>query len=329
MRNSKFIVTGVAGFVGFHLAKQLLEIGHAVRGIDNLDPYYSVALKRSRLDILKKYPAFTFSELDLSNSESVTLEVGEFKPESIFHMAAQAGVRLPISDYEKYVKSNLVGFSNLALAAKNLKVDKFIYASSSSVYGNLNKRTFSEFDKNIVPVSFYGATKLSNEILAGGVFSDELTKSRGLRFFTVYGEFGRPDMAYFKILRSLMNDEPFQVFGDGEDLRDFTYIVDVVNAIIALDSELDKRDPGYTDVVNIGGGNPRSLNEMIKIMENLVGSELQRIPGNKIHADVNKTVADNSYIEKLIGAAPSISLEEGLENFVSWGQSNRQFFQEN
>lgn len=320
------MVTGVAGFIGFHLARELLEAGHAIRGIDNLDPYYSLALKEDRLQILAGYPNFSFNLCDISQGDSIEVEVEKFEPDSIFHMAAQAGVRLRTEDYGKYVESNLVAFSKIAIAAKIHRVEKLIYASSSSVYGNLDKKSFSEYEGNLSPVSFYGATKLSNEILASGIFSGEQTKSRGLRFFTVYGEYGRPDMAYFRILSSLLNNEPFEVFGDGEDLRDFTYVADVVQAIVALNSELDTREPGFTDVVNIGGGNPRSLNEMIHIMEKITNNKINKTKGKKIHADVNKTVADNSYIEGLLGSVPSTSLEVGLEKFVSWGESNLQHF---
>lgn len=326
MQQNKYLITGVAGFIGFNLAKKLLQSGHLIRGIDNLDPYYSLDLKEHRLNILSSYENFSFSKFDISHNDFMDVEVGSFKPDSIFHMAAQAGVRLPTQEYRKYVDSNLVGFSKVAISARIHKVDKLIYASSSSVYGNLNEETFSENEKNLDPVSFYGATKLANEILAKGVFSGELTKSRALRFFTVYGEFGRPDMAYFKILSSLFNNELFEVFGDGEDLRDFTYIDDVVLAIIALNDELDTRPPGFSDVVNVGGGSPRSLNEMIQILEDTVGIDLRKKFGKKLHADVNKTVADNSYIDSLLSSVPSTQLEVGLEKFAAWGKSNLHHF---
>jgi UDP-glucuronate 4-epimerase len=320
------LVTGAAGFVGFHLSKKLLASGFAVLGVDSLDPYYSTELKNERIGLLRQYSGFTFEKVDIAQDQEFQKLTKSFQPQTIFHLAAQAGVRLKIEDYDRYINSNLVGFSKVAIAAKENKIENFIYASSSSVYGNLEKDVFSEAQPNLKPVSFYGATKLSNELLSLGLFAGEKTRTRGLRFFTVYGEYGRPDMAYFRILASLINNSQFQVFGDGEDLRDFTYIDDVVDSIFALNLDLSDREPGFIDIVNIGGGTPRSLNEMIAVMETLTGKELKRSIGLKIHADVNKTIADSEYLRSILGAIPSVSMEEGLEKFVSWGLANPSHF---
>lgn len=320
--SKKYIVTGSAGFIGHHLSKDLLSQGHHVLGIDSLDNYYSVELKEHRQAQLKSFSNYEFLKLNLSDSDQINQVVGRFKPVTIFHMAAQAGVRLKDADYSKYVESNLVGFSNIAFAARNHQVPKFIYASSSSVYGNVEASSFSEKLPNLKPISFYGATKLAGEILASSTLMETSTRSRGLRFFTVYGEMGRPDMAYFRILASLINRTPFTVFGDGNDVRDFTYISDVISSIRALDNELGDQAKGFCDVVNIGGGNPRSLNEMIKILEIMNSQPLLRVEGEKLRVDVNKTVADFTYLFELIGMSPIIKLEEGLNKFTNWGKSN-------
>ena len=237
-------------------------------------------------------------------------------------MAAQAGVRLKDEEFVKYIDSNLVGFSNLILSVRKYAVPNFIYASSSSVYGNSAAPTFYESLPNLHPISFYGASKLAGEILATSVLAETSTRARGLRFFTVYGEFGRPDMAYFRILKSLLNKSVFEIYGDGSEPRDFTYISDVISSICALEVELETHKAGFCDVVNIGGGNPRSLNEMIEILEAATGRRLMRINGKKVKADVNKTVADSRYLQGLIGSIPETRLEEGLKNFASWGELN-------
>ncbi len=320
--SKKYIVTGSAGFIGHHLSKDLLSQGHHVLGIDSLDNYYSVELKKHRQSELSSFGNYEFLKLNLSDSDQTNQVVDGYKPSTIFHMAAQAGVRLKDAEYSKYIESNLVGFSNIVLAARAHRVSKFIYASSSSVYGNVDASSFSEKLPGLKPISFYGATKLAGEILANSTFLGTSTRSRGLRFFTVYGEMGRPDMAYFRILGSLINRTPFTVFGSGNDVRDFTYISDVITAIRALDDELDDHGQGFCDVVNIGGGNPRSLNDMIEILEAMNGQPLLRVEGEKLKADVNKTVADFTYLNELIGMTPQIKLEEGLNKFTNWGKSN-------
>ena len=328
MENRKYIVTGSAGFIGFHLTKSLLEAGFSVTGIDNFDAYYSLKLKVKRQEILRSYPNFSFLDFNLIEENKLDEAVKLIGPHTIFHLAAQAGVRLSLSEYGKYVQSNLIGFANVARVAKKYLVPNFLYASSSSVYGNKEKESFSESDTNITPVSFYGATKLSNEIMASALFSEGETRARGLRFFTVYGESGRPDMAYFRILDSLLNKNEFPIFGDGNDLRDFTYISDVITSILLLEKDLERRHRGFCDVVNIGGGDPRSLNEMIQILENLTGCKLLRLQEKKMRVDVNRTSANEVYLNKLIGYSPKIRLEEGLEKFFDWSIENQEIFRE-
>jgi UDP-glucuronate 4-epimerase len=319
LKNERVLLTGAAGFIGSHLALKLLKMENQVLGIDNLDSYYDPRLKNARLSKLSVFKKFKFLELDLENFELTNKSMSEYKPTIVIHLAAQAGIRLEPEQFHKYIKSNLTAFGNIATATLRSSVPRFLYASSSSVYGNSTQEVFSEFDKELIPVSFYGATKLANEIIAKTTFINSETKSRGLRFFTVYGESGRPDMSYFKILDSLVNSINFPIYGDGNVLRDFTYISDVTQAITLLAGELDFHNPGFSDVVNIGGGDPRSLNEMIVILEKLTGMKLERNFQNSILADVKKTVASTEYIQRLIDFKPQVSLENGLSRFVDWG----------
>ena len=312
------LITGVAGFIGSHLAHSLLEDGNKVIGIDSLNDYYSPDLKLSRLSSLTLHPNFVFQELDIVEGDKVKDLIRKHSPQTIFHLAAQAGVRLPISSFDKYVNSNLTGFSNVVIAATELKVPNFLYASSSSVYGNSAAVPYKENGDLLDQVSFYGATKFTNEILAKNLSRSYGLKSRGMRFFTVYGPLGRPDMAYFKIINSVINNEKFVLFGDGTIRRDFTFISDVVTSIKLLSKELTERDFGHSDVVNIGGGKPNSMTELIECVSRIAGKGVQVIRHDGSIADVKETLADCQLQMSLTGFVPKISLDEGILSVYEW-----------
>lgn len=318
-----FLVSGAAGFIGSNLCMKLAQQGHTVEGIDNLSDYYSPSLKESRVKLFLSSDNIRFRKLDLKDRDKVQGLLSEKKFDSVIHLAAQPGVRLQKNLYWKYIENNIVAFENIISASINSNVDNFLYASSSSVYGNSQKKSFSENEQGLNPVSFYGATKLANEIFVPSIIRGSKTKARGLRFFTVYGPWGRPDMAYFRILANAISNSPFSIFGDGKVLRDFTYVDDVVESIVDLDKELRNRTSGFSDFVNIGGGQPCSLNDMISE----IGSQIS-LPGNfetlEFNSnDVVSTNADPTYLRSLIGKIPSTSLHEGIEKTLEWAKSTR------
>ena len=315
------MVTGAAGFIGAHTAKKLSMDGHEVTAVDSLSDYYSRDLKSSRVSALLNPIGIELKHVSLENESEVKVLLDGNQFDSIIHLAAQPGVRVPQDESSRYISSNLLAFSNILCAARQRDVPKFIYASSSSVYGNSTKEMFSESDTSIQPISFYGGTKLANEILANSGKMQFSTKTRGLRFFTVYGSWGRPDMAYFRILASLIDDYDFSMFGKGNVLRDFTHINDVTASILLLDGQLSEEDCGFADVVNVGGGNPSTLLQMIDILERLVGKRISAKIEIENSNDVFRTFADSTYLNSLIGQSPSIQLEDGLREVVEWAQS--------
>lgn len=317
-----YLVTGAAGFIGAHTAKKLRIDGHEVTAVDSMSDYYSRDLKTSRVSALLSPIGIELKHVSLENESEINRLLDENEFDSIIHLAAQPGVRVPQSGYSKYISSNLVAFSNVLCAARTHDVPNFLYASSSSVYGNSTNTLFTESDSLIQPVSFYGGTKLANEILAKSFRTQSNTKSRGLRFFTVYGSWGRPDMAYFRIVASLLDDYSFSLFGTGSVIRDFTHINDVTNSITKLDQQLFQEETGFADVVNVGGGNPSTLMEMISILEELVGRQISANIEIRNSNDMVRTCADSKYLISLIGEAPSTSLTEGLEEVIKWAQSS-------
>ena len=314
------LVTGAAGFIGSHLIANLSRSGENVIGVDSFNDYYSVDLKRNRAQNLLSTFDVPVLEFDLSNQDQVAKLMKDVKPSSVVHLAAQAGVRLPISQTNRYVQSNLQGFSNILIECIKEQIPKFLYASSSSVYGSSRNLPYSESDMSLRPLSFYGATKLSNELLAASLARNSNTKVRGLRFFTVYGEWGRPDMAYFRLMNSALNGAEFTLFGDGAVKRDFTYIDDVTNTVTKLFEQLDKENLGFHDVVNIGGGNPISMNEMISLISSYsdVALRIKRI-GQHLN-DVQNTEADPKYLQSLIGFIPTINVDEGITKVFDWAK---------
>ena len=318
----KVMITGIAGFVGYHLATTLAQRGFEISGVDSLTDYYPVSLKKSRLTNLEsEYQIINF-RINLSNKKHAEKIFQKIRPDVVVHLAAQPGVRLPVDKYFNYVENNLLAFFNVASLTLGNSCKSFLYASSSSVYGNTSNPILDEGTTQTKPISFYGSTKLSNEILADTLFSNSSTKALGLRFFTVYGEYGRPDMAYFKILSSLLTDEPFKLFGDGLAVRDFTYVQDVTNSIRKLiDWTLISQRSSH-EIVNIGGGNPYSMNTMIEVMENITGRKLELIKQPAINGDVLRTCASTKKLEQMIGSHPTTQLTEGLEKFISWATAD-------
>jgi len=315
-------VTGAAGFIGSHLTNYLVNSGHSVLAVDKFTDYYAVDLKEARVKALLNPLGVNVAYADLEDPNSVDelLHLEDF--DSVIHLAAQPGVRLPTKDFGKYIESNITAFSNLLIGVRNREIPNFLYASSSSVYGNCKDSLFSEKNSATEPVSFYGATKLANEILADSRSGGSLTKTRGLRFFTVYGPWGRPDMAYFRLIASVLDEYEFTMFGNGGVLRDFTYIQDVIESIYLLDLNLADQNKGFSDVVNVGGGNPFTLNEMKTTLEGILGVEIKSKLDQRNPNDVTRTCADSEYIQKLIGTHPQTTLLGGLTKVTNWAKIN-------
>ena len=315
------LVTGSAGFVGSHVTKELLKRDYRVIGIDCLTDYYSVDLKTLRMKNLDNHGNFSFANIDLSNADETDKVFQENEIEGVIHLAAQAGVRLPLEVTGKYIDSNITGFFNILKNSIKYEIPNFVYASSSSVYGDLSPLPYSESSKLLSPKSFYGATKLNNEQTAPILTSGTRTSTRGLRFFTVYGPWGRPDMAYFRLMAAALEKHNFQIFGDGTIERDFTYIDDVASSTIQLFENLSKSETKVDDIVNIGGQRPLSMNYLIHQVQQISGRKLDISIKQSNPSDSQKTVADNSYLKSLIGETGFTPLEDGLENFYSWMKS--------
>lgn len=316
----KVLITGAAGFVGAATSEYFANNGHDIYAVDSFSDYYSVDLKKLRAKNLKEKFDIDIKTLDLSIQGSVKAAFGEFSPDAVIHLAAQPGVRLPISANHLYVRDNLVGFSNVALESIECGVDSFVYASSSSVYGNHASTILSENLGDMRPISFYGATKLSNEILANALSAASPTKFRGMRFFTVYGPWGRPDMAYLKLISSGLNNKSFALFGDGSKKRDFTYINDVVKSIYDLTAELMQKSAKYSDIVNIGGGNPVSMDSLISTIENELQTKIKIAKSPDAMGDVNTTYASNEYLKNLIGSRKFVEINEGIRETINWAR---------
>lgn len=314
----KIIVTGAAGFVGAHLCAELIKNGHEIIGIDNFNSYYSRNLKQDRIAALFGEDVGLVEECNIQDYSSMEKIFDKFRPEVVINLAAQAGVRLPETQFNKYYESNIDGFIVVSNLVRKFDVPTFLYASSSSVYGNSKNLPFSENDLSIRPISVYGNTKLFNELHANVFLQDNTTKAVGMRFFTVYGPWGRPDMAYFRILESLMNGSSFTKYGDGRLKRDFTYISDTVESIVRLIAK-SKNDPSRSnEIFNIGGGNPVSLNELIAGLELTTQSKIKIIQSPASIADVEITFADYQKLEKYIDFKPQVNVIKGTENLHEW-----------
>lgn len=314
------LVTGAAGFIGYHLSKRLLESGYIVAGVDSLNSYYDPQLKRARLADLLPCDRFSFVEGDLTNPQTVESLMTRNKPEAVVHLAAQAGVRYSIENPRAYIDSNVIGFFNLLEAVRNHKVEHFLYASSSSVYGNREKTPFSIEDRVDKPISLYAATKKSNELFAYTYSHLFDIPSTGLRFFTVYGPFGRPDMAYFKFTKAILEGRSIDVYNDGKMLRDFTYVDDVtacVERMLFSPPKPDETGARYA-IYNIGNNKPVVLLDFIHTLEDAIGrpAEIRYLPMQA--GDVEKTFADISQTQRDFNFAPQTQIDIGLKRFVDW-----------
>jgi UDP-glucuronate 4-epimerase len=314
----QYLITGAAGFIGSSLCHKLAKEGNKIIAIDNFSNYYDVGLKNNRVKELLEPLKIDVVDLDIVNDAKFDDLVIKSKPDVVINLAAQAGVRLPLKETDKYVNSNLVGFSNVLRSTVNNKVPYFLYASSSSVYGNKAVIPYIESEQNLHPNSFYGATKLANELLTPTLIQNSSTAARGLRFFTVYGPWGRPDMAYFRMIANVISGAEFNFFGDGSVERDFTFIDDAVNSVMALTTELQKRKPGYSDVVNLGGGRPLSMNYLLQTVGSISKNEVKFNRLNSNSNDAKKTMSDSKYIESLIGSKPNTKLEDGIAKTIEW-----------
>lgn len=321
MENKKYLVTGAAGFIGFFLSKRIIEAGGQVIGVDNLNDYYDVNLKKDRLAVLKEFgPSFEFRLGDISDADFVNGIFEEFRPSVVVNLAAQAGVRYSIQHPEAYIQSNIVGFFNILEACRHYPVEHLLYASSSSVYGGNKKIPFSTDDQVDNPVSLYAATKKSNELMAYSYSKLYGIKSTGLRFFTVYGPMGRPDMAAFLFANAIMKDEPIKVFNYGNMKRDFTYVDDIVTGIMNMlpcPPAEDENGVCYK-IYNIGNNHPEDLMTFIATLEKALGKEAKKELLPMQPGDVPQTYADVSELEKNFGFKPSTSIEEGLGKFAEW-----------
>lgn len=319
-KHKKYLITGGAGFIGFHLSRRLLEQDARVIGFDNLNDYYDVRLKEDRLDILKTYKRYTFIKGDLSDKGEVFRVFNEYQPDIVINLGAQAGVRHSIDNPDAYVQSNLVGFFNILEACRHYQPMHLIFASSSSVYGGNEKVPFSTEDKVDNPVSLYAATKKSNELMAYAYSKLYQFPVTGLRFFTVYGPMGRPDMAYFKFAEKIMEGEKIQVYNHGDMLRDFTYIDDIVTGvsnILCSPPARDKNGAAYK-IYNIGNNKPVKLMDFIHMLEKYLGKEAVKEYYPMQPGDVYQTYADISEMKRDFDFKPETSVESGLEKFAAW-----------
>lgn len=316
----RYLITGGAGFIGFYLSKALLEKGAEVTGLDNLNDYYEVSLKEDRLAILQKYPKYHFVKADLADKEAVFRIFEDFSPQIVVNLAAQAGVRYSIDNPDAYIQSNIIGFFHVLEGCRYYPVEHLVFASSSSVYGGNKKVPFSTQDRVDKPVSLYAATKKSNELMAysySKLYSIPLT---GLRFFTVYGPMGRPDMAYFKFAKKIMADEPIQIYNNGDMLRDFTYIDDIIKGIgnILGNPPLQDENGAAYKIYNIGNNKPEKLMDYIAVLERCLGREAKKEYLPMQPGDVYETYADVQDLMDDYGFKPSTTIEEGLEKFAKW-----------
>lgn len=318
--NKKILITGAAGFIGYHLAKRLLSLGVQVAGLDNMNAYYDVQLKKDRLARLELYPAFSFTQGDLADGETVNRILEEFRPDIVVNLAAQAGVRYSIDHPREYIDSNIIGFFNILEACRHYQPEHLLFASSSSVYGNQKKTPFATTDNVDHPISLYAATKKSDELMAYTYCHLYGIPATGLRFFTVYGPFGRPDMAYFKFTNKIMKGEPITIFNQGDMYRDFTYVDDIVTGIqnmLCCPPKPNGEGDRYK-IYNIGNNHPEKLMTFIETLEKALGKTAEKEYLPMQPGDVYQTYADVSELEKDFGFRPSTSIAEGLGKFARW-----------
>jgi len=327
----KMLVTGAAGFIGFHVSERLLAAGHQVVGIDNLNDYYDVRLKQARLDRLTPHPQFRFEKMDLADRAAIAALFAREGFDRVIHLCAQAGVRYSLDNPHAYADANLVGHLNILEGCRHHQVGHLLYASSSSVYGLNRKTPFSTDDSVDHPVSLYAATKKANELMSHSYAHLYGLPVTGLRFFTVYGPWGRPDMALFKFTKAILEGQPIDVYNFGDMLRDFTYIDDIAEAVVRLSDVIPQPNPAWTvetgtpadssapyRVYNIGNSQPVKLTTFIGELETALGVKAQMNLLPLQPGDVLETSADTSALEAAIGFKPSTELAHGLARFVAW-----------
>jgi len=330
-KNKTYFITGVAGFIGFHLAKRLLEEDCFVIGLDNLNDYYDVNLKKDRLNIIKQYNKFKFYYANLQDKQALETIFKENKIDIVVNLAAQAGVRYSLANPEAYIHSNIVGFLNILEICRHNKIEHLVYASSSSVYGMNVRMPFSVHDNVDHPVSLYAATKKSNELMAHTYSHLYNLPTTGLRFFTVYGPWGRPDMALFLFTDAIVNDKPIKVFNYGKMKRDFTYIDDIIEGVVRVlnnpphpnpNWDKEKADPGTSSapykVYNIGNNKPVELMEFIETLEKKLGKKAKKEFLPLQDGDVPETYADIDDLAKDFGFKPNTTIDQGIKKFVEW-----------
>jgi UDP-glucuronate 4-epimerase len=327
----KILVTGAAGFIGFHASQYLLERGDEVIAIDNLNDYYDVQLKRDRLSILNRYPNFKFSQIDLADREAMQQIFAEVKPEKLVHLAAQVGVRYSLQNPYAYLDSNLIGFMNILEGCRSIKPQHLVFASSSSVYGANTKMPFSVRDTVDHPISFYAATKKANELMAHSYSHLYQIPVTGLRFFTVYGPWGRPDMATFLFTKAIFEDRAIDVFNYGKMKRDFTYVDDIVAGIIKVLDNPPQGNPNWSgsapdpstsiapyQIYNIGNNQSVELGRFIEVLEKAIGKKAQKNFLPLQPGDVLETYADIDDLAKAVDFQPQVPIEIGIPKFVDW-----------
>ena len=329
-----YLITGGAGFIGFSLSRELLKKGARVIGLDNMNDYYEVSLKEDRLAILKEYEGYTFEKGDIADKEAVHRIFEAYHPDIVVNLAAQAGVRYSITNPDAYIQSNLVGFFEILEACRHFGVEHLVFASSSSVYGGNKKVPFSTEDKVDQPVSLYAATKKSNELMAyaySKLYGIPLT---GLRFFTVYGPMGRPDMAYFKFAKKIMAGEPIQIYNHGDMKRDFTYIDDIVEGVLRVIDHVPSPEPNWCaeipdpststapyKIYNIGNSHPVKLMDFIQAIEEAIGHPAEKIFLPMQPGDVYQTNADTTALQYELGFKPDKPIKEGVKETIEWYRS--------
>ncbi|HEX8041320.1 MAG TPA: NAD-dependent epimerase [Chryseosolibacter sp.] len=329
--SKQILITGSAGFIGYHLTQKAVSLGYAVTGIDNLNDYYDVSLKKARLDNLRKLPGFSFQQIDLANAEGLNRLFSENRFDAVINLAAQAGVRYSLTNPHAYLESNLRGFLNILEACRHNKTGHLIYASSSSVYGANKKMPFSVHHNVDHPISLYAASKKANELMAHTYSALYELPTTGLRFFTVYGPWGRPDMALFLFTKAIFEGKPIDVYNHGKMKRDFTYVDDIVEAIVRLIPKAAKPNPGWNGltpdpsssfapyrVYNIGNNKPVELLRFIEVIEQKVGKKAIKNFLPIQDGDVPETFADVEDLMREVDFRPSTPIEVGVGKFVDW-----------
>lgn len=311
----RVLLTGAAGFIGSHVARVLLDRGDTVTGVDNLNDYYDPELKRDRLRELSRYPAFSFKRCDIADVDALSDTFSEARPDKVVHLAAQAGVRYSLINPHAYGQSNLTGFLNVLEASRSYKVGHLLYASSSSVYGNSKALPLSELSAIDSPISLYAATKASNELMAHSYAHLYGMRLTGVRYFTVYGPWGRPDMAPWIFTQRILAKEPITVFNHGDMLRDFTYIDDATKATVAL---LDREDVERYSIINVGNAKPEKLNHFIRLLEHSLDRQAIIEYAPLQEGDVKSTHACVERLKELTGFTPATDLTEGLLAWADW-----------